>query len=374
MLFWCLTRLLPNVGRQAKSGFCRTQYLRNLSSSQRLRGVCQKTTVITPQPWTQHGRSSGLGDSLGLKLLGFLAFSLFTKSAELEEEEKKDKEDDIILLLKRAKLSVMRGELVAADQILHLAIRLAHQSHNTQAIIYTYDMMANVAFLRGQLSNAEKLFKAAMSFLLAHGAKEDDNAVIEMSLKLASIYAAQNQHQLAIHGFQFCTETLEEKIQKQKDLSEEAMSAKEKANTRLLLGLCLDSYARYLLTTRQLDQALSSYQRALQLSREVQGDAHPQTIVLMSDMATVLDMQGRHDDAYGHVKRALELARETDHPDQHTILCNLAGILMHQGHLVEAGRLYKEALKLAESKGDGEVVEQIKKGLQELSKMTSRAS
>ncbi|RXM32421.1 Tetratricopeptide repeat protein 19, mitochondrial [Acipenser ruthenus] len=249
----------------------------------------------------------------------------------------------------------MRGELVAADQILHLAIRLAHQSHNTQAIIYTYDMMANVAFLRGQLSN-------------------DDNAVIEMSLKLASIYAAQNQHQLAIHGFQFCTETLEEKIQKQKDLSEEAMSAKEKANTRLLLGLCLDSYARYLLTTRQLDQALSSYQRALQLSREVQGDAHPQTIVLMSDMATVLDMQGRHDDAYGHVKRALELARETDHPDQHTILCNLAGILMHQGHLVEAGRLYKEALKLAESKGDGEVVEQIKKGLQELSKMTSRAS
>ncbi|XP_041103535.1 tetratricopeptide repeat protein 19, mitochondrial isoform X2 [Polyodon spathula] len=362
MLFWCLTRLLTNVGRQAGSGFCRTQYLRNLSSSQRRRGVCQKATVLTPQPWTQHARSSGL------------AFSFFTKSAELEEEEKKDKEDDIILLLKRAKLSVMRGELVAADQILHQAIRLAHQSHNTQAIIYTYDMMANVAFLRGQLSNAEKLFKASMSFLLAHGAKEDDNAVIEMSLKLASIYAAQNQHQLAIHGFQFCTETLEEKIQKQKDLPEEAMSAEERANTQLLLGLCLDSYARYLLTNRQLDQALSSYQRALQISREVQGDSHPQTIVLMNDMATVLDMQGHYDNAYGHVKRALELARETDHPDQHTILCNFAGILMHQGHLDEAGRLYKEALKLAESKGDGEVVEQIKKGLQELSKTTSRAS
>lgn len=46
----------------------------------------------------------------------------------------------------------------------------------------------------------------------------------------------------------------------------------------------------------------------------------------------------------------------------------------YSGHLVEAGRLYKEALKLAESKGDGEVVEQIKNGLQELSKMTSRAS
>ncbi|GCB80147.1 hypothetical protein scyTo_0018885, partial [Scyliorhinus torazame] len=50
--------------------------------------------------------------------------------------------------------------------------------------------MANLAFLRGDLLNAEKLFKAAMSQMLGSGTRQDDNAVIEMSLKLCSIYAS----------------------------------------------------------------------------------------------------------------------------------------------------------------------------------------
>lgn len=55
-----------------------------------------------------------------------------------------------------------------------------------------------------------------------------------------------------------------------------------------------------------------------------------QTVVLMNDLATVLDAQGHYDEAYSHVKRAAELAKETQHPEEHMVLNNLAAILMHK--------------------------------------------
>lgn len=53
-------------------------------------------------------------------------------------------------------------------------------------------------------------------------------------------------------------------------------AAEEKANTRLLLGMSLDSYARYLLNINQLPVAQKMYEKALQISNDVQGETHPQ--------------------------------------------------------------------------------------------------
>lgn len=52
--------------------------------------------------------------------------------------------------------------------------------------------------------------------------------------------------------------------------------------TRLLLGLCLDSRARYRASTLRLGQAQQDYQEALNICRQEQGDAHPQVEVLGS--------------------------------------------------------------------------------------------
>lgn len=51
----------------------------------------------------------------------------------------------------------------------------------------------------------------------------------------------------------------------------------------------------------------------------------------MSDLATILDLQGCHDDALVLVQQAVDLSRSTGHPDQHVLLGNLAGILLHKG-------------------------------------------
>ncbi|XP_072324645.1 tetratricopeptide repeat protein 19, mitochondrial isoform X1 [Scyliorhinus torazame] len=311
------------------------------------------------------GSGSGAG-TLSAAGLVCLAFSFFSQ----DQTEERNPEDDIILLIKKAKLSVIMGKPEDADRFLHQALKLAQQTRNNQAIIYTYIQMANLAFLRGDLLNAEKLFKAAMSQMLGSGTRQDDNAVIEMSLKLCSIYASTEQHGFAVEGYKWCIETLEEKIQSQKDLPEESLSAHEKDNTRLLLGMSLDSCARYMISRKQLELAESLYEKALAISRQVQGETHPQTVVLMNDLATVLDMKGHHERAYDYVRRASDLARETSHPDEYVILNNLARVLMHKGRYSEAKLVYEEALKQAESKADQPVIERIREGLEELEAKT----
>lgn len=50
--------------------------------------------------------------------------------------------------------------------------------------------------------------------------------------------------------------------------------------THLLLGLCLDSRARYRASTLRLKQAQQDYQNALNICRQEQGDTHPQVDIL----------------------------------------------------------------------------------------------
>ncbi|XP_062966429.1 tetratricopeptide repeat protein 19, mitochondrial isoform X2 [Cynocephalus volans] len=333
---------------------------------------------VPPRRSAPHGRGRGL-----LPLLAALAwFSRPAAAAAAEEEEEEEEEEqqqeaaaaedaaeaEIIRLLKRAKLSIMKDEPEEAELILHDALRLAYQSNNKKAITYTYDLMANLAFIRGQLENAEELFKATMSYLLGGGMKQEDNAIIEISLKLASIYAAQNRQEFALAGYEFCISTLEEKIEREKELTEDIMSVEEKASTHLLLGMCLDACARYLLFSKQPSQAQRMYEKALKISEEIQGERHPQTIVLMSDLATTLDAQGHFDEAYIYMKRASDLARQINHPELHMVLSNLAAILMHRERYTQAKEIYQEALKQAELKRDEVSVQHIREELAELSR------
>ncbi|XP_037537879.1 tetratricopeptide repeat protein 19, mitochondrial [Nematolebias whitei] len=300
-----------------------------------------------------------------------VAFSLFSSTEEDERDESQRKEDEMILLLKKAKLSIHRDQLQAASSFLHQAVVLAHQTHNNEAIIYTYSQMANVAYVQGQLDSAEKLFKASMSFMLAGGTPQDDNAIIEMSLKLTAIYAEQNKEELAEHGFRFCTESLETKLEMYKELPEVDQTEEQSAlrkETRLLLGLCLDSRARYRASKLHLIQAELDYRTALDICHQEQGETHPQTLVLMSDLATILDLQGRHDEALVLVQQAVELSQSVGHPDHHVLLGNLAGILLHTGRLEDSVQFYQEALELAQQAGDQEAVDRVQEGLKEVKK------
>ncbi|XP_061654581.1 tetratricopeptide repeat protein 19, mitochondrial isoform X2 [Phyllopteryx taeniolatus] len=289
------------------------------------------------------------------------AFSLSGSSEEAASEE-----EELIALLKKAKLSILRGELEAASSFLHAAAVIAQRQRHRPAIVYTYSQMANLAYVRGHLSQAEKLFKAAMSYMLAGGTPQDDNAFVEMSLKLAAMYAQQNKAELAEHGFRFCLETLEVKVQKLQETPADQLTEADEVlrkDTRLLLGLCLDSRARYLASTQRLTQAADDYRKALDICRQEQGPQHHQTLVLMSDLSTILDMQGRHDDALALIRQAVDAARASGHEDLHVLLANMAAVLLHAGRHDDGVRLLREALGLAREVDDREAVRHILRSL-----------
>lgn len=57
----------------------------------------------------------------------------------------------------------------------------------------------------------------------------------------------------------------------------------------------------------------------------------------MSDLATILDLQGRHNDALLLIQQAVDLSQLAGHPDLHLLLGNLAGILLHTGERLRLG-------------------------------------
>jgi len=76
--------------------------------------------------------------------------------------------------------------------MLHLALKLAQEQINAEGITYVYDVMANLAYDTGEYDKSEKLFVNVLQRLLAQGLPGNDNKLIHISLKIASIYEARN--------------------------------------------------------------------------------------------------------------------------------------------------------------------------------------
>lgn len=101
-----------------------------------------------------------------------IALSILTWLGFREEDE--NKESELIMTLKRSILCTQREQYDKAEQMLHLALRLAQQQQNKQGVLYCYDLMANLAFDTFELDKAEKLFVSVLQMLLSEGMQDDN--------------------------------------------------------------------------------------------------------------------------------------------------------------------------------------------------------
>lgn len=86
---------------------------------------------------------------------------------------------------------LQKGEFKKAEQMLHIALKLAQEQQNYDGVTYIYDLLANLAYEQGEYGKAEKLFLSVMQRLLSVGVPKTDNKVIHISLKLSNIYKIQ---------------------------------------------------------------------------------------------------------------------------------------------------------------------------------------
>ncbi|KAK8746873.1 hypothetical protein OTU49_016872 [Cherax quadricarinatus] len=291
-----------------------------------------------------------------------IALTLFSTQSE-GKEEKKDSE--LITMIKRGILALKRGELQKAEQLLHVALKSAQETQNELAIIYIYDLLANLAYQREEYLKAEKLFKEVLQRILSGGMAEDDNAVVEISLKLASVYASMFDYEKAVEGFQFCIATQEDKIKKygEKNLDED---------TLLLWAMSMDWYARFLLNIKKYDLAKKHFVKAYEMSERINGLGHEQTAVLLNDIGSVCSLQKDYTEAIEYLEKAIDAARECKSLDIGSFYVNLGTVYLQQSMIAEAERCCKEGLILSKKMENKDATEEAKICLEEIQNLLKK--
>jgi tetratricopeptide (TPR) repeat protein len=114
----------------------------------------------------------------------------------------------------------------------------------------------------------------------------------------------------------------------------------------------LDDLAELLTIVSRLDEAEPLFQRALAIREKVLGPEHPDVAESLNNLAALYDDQVRYSLAVPIYKRALAIWEKSlgpDHPDVAISLNNLAIIYFKQGQYAEAGSLGKRALAIWEN-------------------------
>jgi len=251
-----------------------------------------------------------------------------------------------------------------------LAFRSAQELGHQKAQKYIIDEMANNAYELGDFRKAEKLFKEMLRRIIIEGTPPNDNAVIHISAKLACLYGMFNDDLKAKQGFKFCISNLKEKLTTETD----------DFDTKALYSLALSWYGEYLHSKGNNFEALNLFQESLEISKSINGTAHPHSLLQLNNMAAAYSLMNQFDNAASCLKEAINL---TKNQSEHTSIdlpyyyINLVNIYLTQLDtpndnsplLVKAASdACTEAFLLAKKNGDKEALMEVEKCRNDLKK------
>ena len=220
--------------------------------------------------------------------------------------------------------------------------------------MYIYDNMANLSLASGKMKEAENLYKETIKGLLQANKAKDCNAIVEISLKLAMIYAMQQRKAEAEEGYKFCIKTQQDKLLGKVDVDDDSLA---------LLGMCVNSYSRFLILHKRMKDAQVALKKTIEVAVQVFGNDHPQVAVLYSDLSTVDTFQENYDAAKEHINKAIEVGTRANSPDVCTFLCNLGLICLERNECTEAEDCCRRALKMAKEQKNVETEVEAKQCL-----------
>lgn len=294
-----------------------------------------------------------------VKLAGLLTF------LGLRSEPEKD-EDPLIKTIKLGILSIMKENYDDAEIILHLALKIAQERQDAQGITYVYDMLANVSFNKKEWKTAEILFVETMKRMISSGTDQTDNAIVEMSMKIAQIYDKLNKHDKAVDGFKFCIKTQQEKLKKFSNEFEE-----ELINAKALLGMVHSAFALYFLNRNKFGEAFEQYNAGLKISLDINGEENPQTLVLMNDVGTVHSLLKRYNEAAELINKAIKIGEKISSPDLPAFYCNLAAVELRRKNVETAEKACQIAIDKARKLEDKSTLEEALLAMQDIKQHSS---
>ncbi|OQR69495.1 tetratricopeptide repeat protein 19 [Tropilaelaps mercedesae] len=289
-------------------------------------------------PWLSRCRHFLVPPSLCLGgLLAFLGL----------EPKKKAKEDPVVHTIKQGILALQRGEYKKAEQMLHLALKMSQERLDTQAETYCFDVMADIALANNELEKAEKLFLEVMRRLLSTGTSQDDDAIVEISAKLANIYSKRRDDSKAEQGYQFCINTQREKISGLiGNLQDASLNAAEE-NSLTLLGMCMAMYAKHFIDRGKYREARDLLTQSLEVARKVFGETHPQTLVIRNDLALISTMLKDYKESIRIFEELVGSDAVSESEDLAVFMCNLGASYLANGNIGKAQEYCGKAKEIA---------------------------
>ncbi|XP_052788046.1 tetratricopeptide repeat protein 19, mitochondrial-like [Mya arenaria] len=317
--------------------------------------------------WTQYFRKSRLpwlGPIGAGVTLGFLG--LFNTEEVLTDKEKIQK------IVARGKVACQNQQFDQAREAFHEALRTSSDFKDEKKItenehlnhrVYIYDQIANMLLDTGDFENAEKVFKDTMKLAVALGMALNDNAMIEMSLKLATIYLYTGRFNLGVEGVRYCIDEQEKKLQdpvveKKDDINNDSKQVDTKAlkeentNTRVLLGKAYRHHANFYMQQRHFKEAKDIMVKALEMSRSALGTDDDNSFVIMNDIATCDIMLKDFKGAEMLLKEGIAKSGKAKSLIQSAFYSNLGALYIRTQKYEEAEHACRSGLTIAKRHND----------------------
>ena len=220
------------------------------------------------------------------------------------------------------------------SHILHLA-KCADQAQQWIPAVRWRNRVARLLEARARFSDAEILFREALSISQQHLPEEHNDAVALIN-NLAGLLYATNRMKEA------------EPLFRQALILAERSYGPEHPN----VAACLNNLAELLQATNRLMEAESLYRRALTIDEKSYGPQHPFVATCLNNLAGLLRASNRLAEAEPLYRRALLIDQQIygpEHPFVATDLNNLAGLLWATNRFAEAETMHRTALSIDES-------------------------
>lgn len=321
------------------------KYQNNINESSR----CIQRVVISNKKQSQTFSPPIFTMPVGL----IVGFSFFSK-----KDEEETPEEQLIMTIKRSILAIQRQEYDKAEQMLHLALKMAQDLQHKDGITYVYDVLANLAMERGQFKNAEKLFTDVMRRLFANGETEDSLKILHMSSKIAHMAHLQDNFEKATQGFKWTLEKLKN-LPDSEDLQE-------------IKAITYDWYGQLLVEQQKFAEAKKCFQEAFEIFKSKYGDTYSELIPLLNNLSVAALGLDDTQSASKSLKMALELIKKIPEATNEGLLqANLGLVYLRDGLTEQAKSTCTYAYKLGKKMQDDDSVEQANYCLNEIKKLTN---
>ncbi|XP_058453801.1 tetratricopeptide repeat protein 19 homolog, mitochondrial [Malaya genurostris] len=330
----------------------------------RISSACQQQPE-TPAPTEQrqrhnHDRNNGWKESSQSRK-PFLSVPVITASTFLSWFSKKNDEDTpeskLITTIKMSILSIQREEYKKAEQLLHVALKMAQDLQSKDGITYIFDIMANLAMEVGEFAKAEKLFVEVMQRLFADGFVEDHMKMLHISSKIAHLEQLQGHLDKAVQGFEWTISKLEENIKR----------VGEDKEIRELWGITKNWYAQLLMDMKRFAEAKACFQQAYDAYTAIHGKLTEEGLTILNNLSVACSNLEDYASAEKYLLEAIELATQLpDLVEAGVYRANLGLLYLQQGLLKQASEFCSFAWKYGKHHKHDETVIQADYCLQQI--------